>query len=333
MTRITLAFLGDVMLGRGVNDEIPLHPPEHFWGDVLPVLRGADAVIANLECAVTEQQEQWRRTKKIFHFRARPDAISILLAAGVRAVSLANNHVLDYETAGLLDTLRHLDEGGIARAGAGRNEDEAAQPVLLTVGDLTIGRVALTGNEPTFAATPDAPGTNYLRIDDDAAGIDRLRRDLGQARAAGADLVILSLHWGPNMVTEPPPVFRRFARAAVEAGADIIHGHSAHLYQGVEVYRDRLILYDTGDFLDDYAVDPALRNDRSFVFLVEIEDGAVRRLRLVPVRLHYARVELARGREREAICRTMHARCEPFGTTIRETKAGLEIPVSPDGGA
>src|SRR5690606_19771452 len=96
---------------------------------------------------------------------------------------------------------------------------------------------------------------------------------LDQARQAGAELVVLALHWGPNMVTRPCDEFRRFARAAIERGVNVVYGHSAHVFQAVERRNHGLILYDTGDFIDDYAVDPVLRNDWSFIFLVDVRVG------------------------------------------------------------
>src|ERR687893_3022141 len=130
---ITLALTGDVMLGRGVNETLGAVRPEEPWGDVLPLLDSADLRIINLECAITEHKLPWSRTPKVFHFRADPLAIEVLRAARVDACSLANNHTLDFEERGLLDTLEHLDEAGIRHAGAGRNREEAEDPAILTV--------------------------------------------------------------------------------------------------------------------------------------------------------------------------------------------------------
>jgi len=321
----TLAFIGDVMLGRGVNEEIGRVPPESFWGDVLPLLQSADAVIANLECAITEFDRPWSKTIKVFHFRADPAAVEVLRAANIRCVSLANNHTLDFQEQGLLDTLRHLDAAGISRAGAGASLAEAAAPVVFQAGGLKIGVVAMTDNEPPFAAGPDRPGTNYMEISTDAAALARVESAAAQARQAGADLVVLSLHWGPNMVLTPSPLFASFAAAAVDRGVHVIHGHSAHVFQAVQLCGTRLILYSTGDFLDDYAVDPDLRNDWSFIFLVEADADGLRRLRMVPVRLHYAQVALARGSEFEAIRNRMRRLCAEFRTPVSDTPDGLEL--------
>jgi poly-gamma-glutamate capsule biosynthesis protein CapA/YwtB (metallophosphatase superfamily) len=309
----TLALTGDVMLGRGVNETLRIARPEEPWGDVLPQLRSADLRIINLECAITEHKEPWRRTPKVFHFRADPLAVEVLRAARVDACSLANNHTLDFEEQGLLDTLGHLEAAGIRYAGAGRDLEEAARPVLLEGG---VALVAFTDNEPPFAAGPDKPGTSYLPVSLEPEVLRRVEEALGVARRAGAKTVVFSNHWGPNMVERPRGSFRRFARAVLDLGADVYYGHSAHVYQGVEIYKGKPILYDTGDFIDDYAVDPRLRNDRSFLFCVSVEGGDLRRLELFPVSLPYARVELAKDEEREAILDRMVGLSAEMGTAF-----------------
>ena len=326
---VTLALVGDVMLGRLVNERIAVRPPEAFWGDVLPVLKAADAVFANLECAITEHRQPWSRAFKVFHFRADPAATEVLRAANIRFVSLANNHSLDFEEQGLLDTLGHLDAAEIAHAGAGRNIAEAMAPAVVEVAGLAVGVIALTDNEPLFAAGLDRPGTYYTEIRADREVLDPIAARVAQLRAEGADLVVLTAHWGPNMVAAPRPRFRAFARAALALGVDLFHGHSAHVFQGVEVRDGGLILYDTGDFLDDYAVDPELRNDWSFVFLVEADAQGLRGLRMIPVRIDMARVGLAAGTEFEAIRDRMRARSAEFGTTLEITDEGLTLAIRP----
>lgn len=330
MTRtVTLALLGDVMLGRGVGAEIPRRAPESFWGDVRDDLLAADAVLANLECAVTEHRRRWRRTPKVFHFKAPPEAVAVLRAGGVKAVSLANNHILDWEEEGLRDTVRHLDGAGIAHAGAGKTLAEAATPAVVEAGGLRLALVAMTDNERGWAADPDTPGVNWIPIATDAPTLATLDARIAAARRIGADLVVLSLHWGPNMVERPRPVFRAFARAALDLGADVVWGHSAHIFQGVECHGRRPILYDTGDFLDDYAVDPRLRNDLSLLWLLDLEGGRPRRLRLLPVRLGCAVVERARGEDRAWIVRRMRALSAELGAQVTEVEGDpfLHVPI------
>jgi poly-gamma-glutamate synthesis protein (capsule biosynthesis protein) len=312
----TLAFVGDVVLTRGLDGEMARRPPESFWGSVLPLLRSADAVIANLECAITEHTQPWQKTPKVFYLRADPSAIDVLRAANIRCVSLANNHTLDFGEEGLEDTLRHLDAAGIRHAGAGAGLAQAAEPAVIDAAGLRVGIVSFTDNEPPFAAGPDQPGTNYLEIAADPPVVARVEQAAARARQRAAELVVLSLHWGPNMRRRPSPEFRAFARAALDHSVNLVHGHSAHLFQGVERYRRGLVLYDTGNILDDFPVDPDFRKDWSFVFLVEADAAGLHRLRLVPVRLGYGRVDLATGAEFDAIVERMRSLCAALGTPV-----------------
>src|SRR5262249_39734968 len=156
-----------------------------------------------------------------------------------------------------------------------------------------------------------------------------VEESVAQTRAAGAQVVILSLHWGPNMRLRPPWTFRRFARAAIERGVDLVHGHSAHIFQGIEIFDGHPILYDTGDFLDDYAVDPELRNDQSLIFLAEVDEAGVRALRLVPVLLSVALVNRATGAEQEAISSRMRSLSAEMGTLVEWEDSTLRVLVRP----
>lgn len=328
---LTLAFTGDVMLGRLVNDRLKDMRPEAVWGDVLPHLLQADLRIVNLECALTRHRQPWARTRKMFHFRADPEAVCVLQAAHIDACTLANNHILDYEEQGLYDTLQILDATGIRHAGAGANAESAAAPVMLDTHGPSPCRIALlscTDNEPDFTASADHPGTNYLEVTLQETTLTRIANNIAQARAQGADLVVFSNHWGENFVERPSPEFRSFARRVIELGADIYHGHSAHICQGIEIYQGKPILYDTGNFIDDYAVHPLLRNDRSCLFKLMFEHGKLRGIELLPVSLSVAQVALARGKEFEAISARMKILCAEFGTQLIYKNGLLNINVS-----
>jgi poly-gamma-glutamate capsule biosynthesis protein CapA/YwtB (metallophosphatase superfamily) len=326
---ITLALMGDVMLGRRVADALNYHMgPEEPWGGVMALLDAADLRIINLECAITDNEQPWTRTAKVFHFRTPPSAIETLRTARIDACSLANNHTLDFEEQGLLDTLEHLDAAGIRHAGAGRNQEEALDPAILIVPADHTHRVALlafTDNEPSFAAGADRPGTNYLPVSLRPEVLRRVERAVSAVREVGVATVIFSNHWGPNMVQRPKEIFRRFARAVIDLGVDIYYGHSAHVFQGVEIYHGKPILYDTGDFIDDYAVNRELRNDWSFFFRVSVEEGRFERLDLIPVKLSYARVDLATGGEREIILDRMERLSAEMGTVFARREDALVL--------
>jgi poly-gamma-glutamate synthesis protein (capsule biosynthesis protein) len=332
----TLAFIGDVMLGRKVSEQLPTRGPDWIWGDVLPVLREVGAVLANLECPITASRDAWRASWKTFHFRADPAVVSMLRAANIRFVSLANNHILDFKAEGLFDTMRHLDAAGIRYAGAGRNAAQAAAPAILELPSMRIGVFAATDTMRSFRSGASTPGTNYFAIERPSAGLDAIARSAAALRREGVSPIVLSLHWGPNMRLRPRARFRDFARAAIDCGIDIVHGHSAHVFHAVECYRGGVILYDTGNFIDDhwnfwnfgdYWNFPFRHDDWSFVFLVDIKGGRPSRLRMMPVRTRPWPLSRARDETFRAIIERMKTLSAASGTSMRPTADGLEMTV------
>jgi poly-gamma-glutamate capsule biosynthesis protein CapA/YwtB (metallophosphatase superfamily) len=307
-----LVFAGDMMLARKVSAALLAgKPPADFWGNVRPELLAADAVIANLECPITATAARWPHFKA-FRFSADPRVVEILRAGNVRCVSLANNHVLDCTETGLFDTLRHLGEAGIAHAGAGANLAAAIRPTSFRAGGLIVGVASVTNQMRPFSARAARPGTFHVSIrpnDEAGALLDLLVMFL---RGRGAEFLVLSVHWGPNLRTWPPRSYQAFARMAIDAGFDVVHGHSAHLLQALEFRKSGLILYDTGDLLDDYWVFPGVRTDRSFLFVVDATLGRPPALKLLPLSLTPGEVNFAGGPEAEAIRRGMIRRCRNF---------------------
>ena len=319
---------GDVMLGRLVDETQWQRPTTAVWGDLLDELQALDGLFINLECCLSTRGQPWKRTRHAFHFRADPDwAVPALERAGVDCCALANNHILDFEEEALVDTLDHLDEHDIAHAGAGRTRADAFEPAVVPVNDLDVAFVSFTDNTPEYAATETSPGTAYVEIDvDDERTRTAAERTLNRARERRPDLLIASLHWGPNMVEEPPDSFRAFARWLVDEGVDVVHGHSAHVFQAIEVYRGRPILYDTGDFVDDYAVDRRLRNDRSFLFEVTVSPGgAPSELRLQPTEIDDFAVHAAGPDAAEWSRERMRELSAPFGTSFERDGEQLVV--------
>ncbi len=322
-----LAATGDVMLGRNAGAVLRRRPPEYVWGDTLPLLRQADAVLVNLECVIAGEETGRPWPRKVFHFKAPPQAVAALQAAEVSAVTLANNHTLDFGPEALEEMLDLLAASGLPAAGAGRTATEARRVVSLTVRGLRLGLVSWTDNEPNWEAGAEAPGVFYVPVDLDDPRAAALLQAVRAARAHH-DLVVVAAHWGPNMLAEPLPAHPPFARALAEAGADLVLGTSAHVVQGIELYRPAarpgrvaLICYDLGDYVDDYAVDPGLRNDLSLLFLFDVDTSGVRRVELHPVLIDGWRCQVnrARGAEAEAVLEAMALRCRKLGTALQRT--------------
>jgi poly-gamma-glutamate capsule biosynthesis protein CapA/YwtB (metallophosphatase superfamily) len=318
------------MLGRLVNESLARRGDDvRPWGDVLPHLRNADLFFINLECALTPRTERWSDGEyKPFYFRAAPAVVETLKRARVDFAALANNHICDFGAAGLLDTVATLDNAGIAHAGAGADRWSAREPALLTVGDTRVAVVAWADYPAEWAATPTTPGINYTPITLAPEYFDEIRVAVAVARER-ADLVVFSMHWGPNMRPHPRPEFRDFASAVIDAGVDIFWGHSAHVVQGVEVRSGRLVLYDTGDFVDDYAVDPHLRNDLSALFVVEVRPPAIESVEIIPVRIEDRQVALTppHGTDHDWFVERFTARCAELGTAVRADAGTVRLAV------
>ena len=315
------------MLGRGVTDHWVESDPAGVWGSTLDRLRGLDALVANLECCVSDRGRRW--PDKTYYFRADPSfAVGALRAAEASVVSLANNHVLDFREPALADTRTHLADAGVAHAGAGPDRDAALDPAVVEAGGLTVATVAFTDQFRPYAATEDGAGTAYAVLHPSAGRTRRLvRTALERASDHEPDLVVVSLHWGPNWVTAPGKTQQAFARWLVDRGVDVVHGHSAHVLQGVEVYRSRPIIYDAGDFVDDYIHKEGLHNKRSALFELVVTDGSLAELRVVPVEIEDETATLADEDATAWVRETMRARSDPFGTTVEKTDEGLSIPL------
>ncbi|MFG1706259.1 CapA family protein [Nonomuraea sp. M3C6] len=306
----TLALAGDTMLGRGVADLLTVSsdPAAYLSDGVRAHLADADVVLVNLECCLSDRGSPWPTPGKLFHFRAPPQAADLLAELGVSCVTLANNHALDYGYDALLDTRAHLEHLGILTVGAGADRAQAREPIMLVVGGLRIAVIALTDHPADYAALPDRPGVAYADL---PGGVPSWVTDAVARARAEADAVLVTPHWGPNMTSGPAPYIRTAAESMVAAGASLVAGHSAHVVHGVAPP----VLYDLGDFLDDYAIDRELRNDLSLLFLVTLDETGPVRLRAVPLHLEYGRTVIARGQERAWLRRRFTDACAQFGTS------------------
>lgn len=352
---VTLFLCGDVMTGRGVDQLLPhsvdpeLHEPyvedarmyvelaesEHgalpdevgfgyVWGEALAELEraGPDLRIANLETAVTSGGEPW--PGKGIHYRMHPGNVPVLAAAGLDVCVLSNNHVLDWGRSGFEDTLSSLEAAGLGVAGAGRDARSAAAPARATgrggARVLVFGfGHASSGIPAAWEAGPDRGGVALLPDLSSETARRVAGRILRARRAARADLVVVSVHWGRNWGYDVPDEQRAFAHALVEeSAADIVHGHSSHHPKGIEVHEGRLVLYGCGDFLNDYegiSGHEAFRPELTLMYLPELDPatGALRALEMVPMRIRRFRLERARPEDARWLARTVEKASRTLG--------------------
>jgi hypothetical protein len=322
---VKLALAGDTMLGRKVAERLAVVPPAALFSEgVVAAAHEADYFVLNLECAISDHGRPWPDPRKPFFFRAPPVATEALQLLGVDCVTLANNHALDFGLDALRDTFRHLSDAGISWVGAGTDEAAARAPIILGRGGSRIGIVGITDHPRDYAAAADRPGVAYVDLREGSP--PWLLSVIG---GVDADIVLVSPHWGPNMVSEPVAHVREAAVAFRAAGATLVAGHSAHVFHAVADG----VLYDLGDFIDDYATDPELRNDLGLLFLVSFEHATLTRLEAIPLALDFCHTRLADPDEATWIGRRLRSACATFGTEVSESDGRFVVEFAPADGS
>lgn len=320
-----ISAAGYVALAEAANGPIPTRvDPAYVWGDVLDVLdrRRPDARIVNLETAVTTRADP---EPKGINYRMNPANAGVLVAAGVDACALANNHVLDWGVEGLVETLEVLERCGIRTAGAGRNLREASAPAVLPLSEKR--RVLLhafgcgsAGIPGSWAATAEGPGINRLP-NLSLATARRVAREILPMRNP-ADVVVASIHWGGNWGYEVGGEEIAFAHVLIdEAGVDVVHGHSSHHPRPIEIYRGKPVLYGCGDFLNDYEGIEGyerFRGDLTLMYLVTFDAarGTLAGLEMIPFRIRKFRLGRADRTDSAWLCDTLTREGRRFGTRV-----------------
>ena len=314
-----------VRLAEKANGPIPRPvAPSYIWGAALDELnrRRPDARIINLETAVTVSEDF---APKGINYRVSPENATCLTVAAIDCCVLANNHVLDWGRAGLLDTLTTLARLQIKSAGAGRDLDEAGTPAVLQITDkgrvLVFSFAAVTsGISRSWVATRDVPGVNLLRELSEATAI-RISEQIARYRQPH-DVIVVSIHWGPNWGYDIPEEQRHFAHTIIEcADVSVVHGHSSHHAKGIEIYRDRLILYGCGDFLNDYEGIQGYEDyhgDLALMYFADIDlaTRALSAVEIVPLQIHKFALVRPSGPDIDWVQQTLDRESRRFGTRI-----------------
>lgn len=355
----TVLLGGDVMLGRGMDQVLP-HPgdpalrerfvedartyvqlaenangpltrPVDFrapWGDALPFLALADVRLINLETAITAGGTF--APAKGIHYRMNPRNVPVLTVIAPVVCALANNHVLDFGVRGLTDTLRTLDAARVDHAGAGEDLDGARAPATAELDDrrraVIVSVAAGSSGVPEYwAAQHDRPGLWRVGDAPSLAATDEIAETV-TAYTRPQDVAIVSIHWGPNWGYRVTPSERRFAHRLIDAGVDVVHGHSAHHPRPIEFYRGKPILYGCGDVVDDYegiGGHARYRTDLRLLFLVTVDSEI--EVRLIPLRMRNMRLQSAGYDESRWLCDTMADISRGFDTRVAARPDDLPV--------
>lgn len=238
---VTLSFVGDVMMAGNVERLVEQHGYDYPFQNVREMLLKSDLSVANLETSVTEGGEP---EDKQYVYRTKPKALAAMRDHGIRLVTLANNHSMDYGVEGFLDTLDHLEQAGILHVGAGRNEAEAYRPAVVELNGVRTAFLGFSMVVPhaSWKAEGDRPGV--AQTYDYRQPTEAIRKARQEA-----DLVVVLVHWGEERKEEPNGRQKEMARRYIDAGADLVVGSHPHVLQGAEQYKGKWIFYSLGNFI------------------------------------------------------------------------------------
>jgi len=328
--------LGYVQLAEEKNGPLA-RPVDHsyIWGDAVDEFRRVqpDVRIVNLETAVTVS-EHW--VDKGINYRMNPANVGCLTVAGIDCCVLANNHVLDWGRPGLIDTLDALHGAGVRTAGAGSNRLQAQTPASLPIragGNVLVYSLATSssGVPSDWAATAKDAGVDFLP-DLSQRSVERIAQRVSAVKRAG-DLVVVSIHWGANWGYDILDEETRFAHDLIDRGeVSIVYGHSSHHAKAIEVYRNRLVLYGCGDFLNDYEGIEGYeeyRGDLPLMVFVDIDavNGDLVAAELVPLHIKRFQLVVASGEDAAWIRQTLDRESGRFGTRVTQASSG-RLPLS-----
>jgi UDP-N-acetylmuramoyl-tripeptide--D-alanyl-D-alanine ligase len=325
----TVAWGGDVNIGRRFNSRSIRPGVMDGLAQIAPLVQ-ADLGIINLECVVATSGEVGivkhelgtnRNERSPYYFRARPEMLEALLRGGVDLVATANNHSGDYGPEALIEQGQWLDQAGIGYAGSGPNREAAFAPIIRRAGRLNIALFALDATQRSFAADETTPGIAWLDPATPNSWTSIMRPRIEAARAQ-ADIVLVAIHWGRNNRHHPDRLKIAAGRALIDAGADAVMGASAHLLQGVEIYKNRPILHDAGDFF----FDSMSRNDKNAgIFTLEMDAAGVRRVVFDPLEASFCQTTSLPLDQAIAATSRFAQKCAALGTVLEVTTASQGI--------
>lgn len=315
---VTLFCGGDTNLGRRMHYFVKQMTP--FVG--IDEMAAADCRLINLECVIGTQGEQ-DSVKHYFYLRARPEQTNILTKYNIDIVTTANNHAGDYGPESLMEQNSYLDRAGILHAGSGKNFEEAIKPIYKKVGDITLAIFSVDSRRRKSAAGESTPGTAYVPLERTELWKKNFTERIRQAHEK-ADVVIVCPHWGKNKVNIPSEETKKIGRLLIDLGADAVLGSHAHVFQGVENYKNRPIVYDMGDLLFDSVERPA------GCFTLKISADGVEKIIFTPLLKNFGQTVRPKIKQSLAIGNKFVKLCNEFKTETKISDEGtVEINFNP----
>lgn len=302
---VTFLAAGDVMLDRGVKARMKKSGDRYPFRDVSVFIKKHDLAFCNFEGPISKNG---KKKPKKFAFRFDPSLSKGLKASGFNMFSLANNHTLDYGGRALRDTLDFMEENGYFYAGAGRDQKSAGEIKYREINGI---KFAFISNLDMFLSSEDKDAPQAF----ERCKIGEMADKIKEADN-NADYVLVSFHWGAEYKNYPGKRQKEYARACVDAGADLVIGHHPHVMQGIETYKGKTILYSLGNFIFDQT---KLATNEAMVFSCTFTRQGIQDKRLLPLKIIRGRPKIASGAEARALNKKIEAYSKNFNVEFENS--------------
>lgn len=302
-----IVLCGDICPTQATESAFEAGDCHALLGSALETIRGADLAVANLECALTQEENAIRKCGP--NLKGKPEWAEVLARCGLTHMGLSNNHVMDFGLQGLRDTAQALDQAGIVWFGMGENDRDSRKPLLMECGGITIAIVAVCEHEYSYAL-PDQMGANPFDPFD-------TMEDIASAKEK-ADWLVVMYHGGKEQCEYPSPRLRKACQAMVRAGADLVVCQHSHCLGCEETYRQGRIVYGMGNFL--FVSHPDHRHwQYGSMITIDLNDREAT-VELHPVVTTGNGITLAQGEERQRLL----AEYEQHSRILQKEEAWLQ---------
>ncbi|MEW6624366.1 MAG: CapA family protein [Bacillota bacterium] len=313
---VTFTFVGDVMLARKVGRRMQERGLMYPFEKVESYLQTTDFTMGNVETAISNRGNPL--PGKVICFRAVPETAFLLKKVGFDVVSLANNHVLDYDTEAFLDTIDLLESEEVKTVGAGKNIEKALEPVIIEKNGVKIGILAFTDMADIFFSHSYP---RRFRAEEDIPGVastdENLMINAVKNLKPQVDILIVSLHWGVEY-TDYPAVYpvnqRKLAQKLVDNGVDFLYGHHPHCIQTIEIYNNSVIAYSLGNFIFDQ--DWSQKTKEGLLLNLKFAPWGIKEVHVLPILIEDCQPQIAKGEDAARILDKLARISSEFGTQI-----------------
>lgn len=319
--KVVVNAVGDIMLAGKASASFARLGYDYPFAATVSALKNGDIAVGNLEAPLAQNGTEFKNKK--FRFKTDPQAATALKRAGFSILTLANNHMLDFGSDGLRETIYNLDQQGIQHSGAGETLAMARREALVNCngGKIAFLAYSLTYPEEFYAGDKRAGTAPGFR--------PYYQEDIARARTV-ADYVVVSFHWGTEKAAMPKKYQIAAAHRAVDAGADVVLGHHPHVLQGIEHYKGAVIFYSLGN----YAFGSRSSSARSVIARVTLDNG-VKEVELIPLNVLNSEVSfqprLLTGKKGQEVINRLNTMSKEMGTVIIDDHGRYLVDLTRDG--